>query len=78
MTQKYKKFPKYRPRAWLWWVAFVVAALGGGYYYYLTNNIKDPATYQQTMFHARVTLMITSLIVLVCMISATAQLWFKR
>jgi len=77
MAKNYK-VPKYRPRAWLWWVALFIAGIGGGYYYYLTNRFDDPSSLHQDQLYAKIIALVTILSVLICVIAATAQLWFKR
>ena len=72
------KIPKYRPRAWLWWIALVIGSVGGGYYYYLAERINDPSTHYEDQLYATVTLIVTGAAVTICIIAATAQLWFKR
>ena len=67
--------PKYRPRAWLWWIAFLFAAGGGALYYYFTEVVEfDPTSDMKGI----IALVVAGIGVGVCMISATAHLWFRR
>ena len=68
--------PKYRPRAWLWWIAFLFAAGGGALYYYFTEVDFDPTANSE--MKGIISLGVAGVGVGVCTISATAHLWFRR
>ncbi|MFT5122843.1 MAG: hypothetical protein ACI9TH_002343 [Kiritimatiellia bacterium] len=67
--------PKYRPRAWLWWMAFLFLIGGAGLYCYFTEIAFDPTDNSQ--MKAIISVVIAGIGIGVCTISATAHLWFR-
>jgi hypothetical protein len=70
--------PKYRPRAWLWWIAFLFAAGGGALYYYFTFTEAGFDPTANSKMKGIISLVVAGVGFGVCTISATAHLWFRR
>ena len=59
---------------WLWVLALIVGGLGYGALYLLRQDQHDPDLEQKELWVIMLTVILSGL----CVISATARLWFRR
>lgn len=68
------KLQPHHRTGWLWWLAGFIALIAGGLIYFIdqdTGNIKAREQINQVI-------LITSVLIGICIISATSHWWLKR
>jgi len=65
---------KYRPKAWLWWLALFFLLIGGALIYMFSLRLPEPTA--RTFMG--LSMVATIVVVGLCLISASSDWWMRR